>query len=111
MDFSICKAEVSGLFMFVLLLTLFMGQFKNPQELPWIWNNICTNYSTAFELTGCERASGVKGTALGLAYSSLAPSHMALKANKLFSYSVASACPGTFKHGDSSCKVRLFRNT
>lgn len=24
---------------------------------------------------------------------------------------MSSACPGEFKHGDSSCKVRLFRNT
>lgn len=30
MDFSICKAEVCSLFMLVLLLTLFMGHFKNP---------------------------------------------------------------------------------
>lgn len=34
MVFSICKAEVCSLFMVVLLLTLFMGHFKNPQELP-----------------------------------------------------------------------------
>lgn len=32
MDFSICKAEVCSLFMFVLLLKLFMGHFKNPQK-------------------------------------------------------------------------------
>lgn len=32
MDFSICKAEVCSLFMFVLLLKLFMGCFKNPQK-------------------------------------------------------------------------------
>jgi len=36
MDFSICKAEVCSLFLFVLLLMLFMGHFKNPQELPRI---------------------------------------------------------------------------
>lgn len=32
MDFNICKAEVCSLFMFVLLLKLFMGRFKNPQK-------------------------------------------------------------------------------
>lgn len=84
MDFGICKAEVCSLFTFVLLLMLFMGHFKNPQELSQIWNNICTNYSTAFELMGYGTASGVKGPPPRLAYSNPAPSHTALRANKLF---------------------------
>lgn len=79
-DFSICKAEACSLFMFVLRLTLFMGHFKNPQELPQIWDNTCTNCSKAFEFMGYGAASGVKGPAARLVYSNLATLHTALRA-------------------------------
>lgn len=114
MGSSICKAEVCSSFMFVLLLTLFIGHFKNPQELPQIWNNICPNYSTALELMGYGRDSRVKGPAPWLAYSSLALSHTALGTQNKQTwsiYSVNPACLGELKHGESSCEVRLFRNT
>lgn len=114
MGSSICKAEVCSSFMFVLLLTLFRGHFKNPQELPQIWNNICPNYSTALELMGYGRDSRVKGPAPWLPYSSPALSHTALGAQNKQAwsiYSVSSACLGELKHGESSCEVRLFRNT
>lgn len=85
--------------------------FQKPsKELPRIWNNMCTNYSAQFELMAYGTVPGAKGPAPQLAYSNLAPSHTALRANKLFIYSVNSACPGEFKHGDSFCEVRLFRN-
>lgn len=85
--------------------------FQKPsKELPRIWNNIRTNYSAQFELTAYGTVPGAKGPAPQLAYSNLASSHTALRANKLFIYSVNSACAGEFKHGDSFCEVRLFRN-
>lgn len=85
--------------------------FQKPsKELPRIWNNMCTNYSAQFELMAYRTVPGAKGPAPQLAYSNLAPSHTALRANKLFIYPVNSDCPGEFKHGDSFCEVRLFRN-
>lgn len=50
-----------------------------------------------------ETVPGAKGPAPQLAYSNLAPSHTALRANKTI-YSVNPACPGEFKHGDSFVK-------
>lgn len=111
MDFNICKAEVCSLFMFVLLLKLFMGCFKNPPKGSHGSGIICVLIT---QLNLCSWLLGQslepRGQAPQLAYSNLAPSHTALRANKLFIYSVNSACPGEFKHGDSFCEARLFRN-